>query len=313
MPGIFISYRRDDQAGFAGRLADALASAFGAENVFRDIEDIHPGEDFVAIIDRHLASVDVMLVMIGPAWLTASRNGVRRLDEADDFVRMEIAAGLASGKVVLPVLVGGAAMPAEQDLPPAIAGLARRQSLMLADAGWTSDVARLVETIRPFLPASRRLAPNFRRVWAAAGLVLVALLAVGVKVYWPERPVGGPDPVSVEVASSLAGRWAARVKYDWGAEHAERFELRMDNGEVHGTASYLGVARMIEQGRLAGGRLEFLTRTQETLGDGPGREVTHRYRGALKDGQLHLVLESSGGHSAHLPVEFVARRVRDGA
>lgn len=306
MPGIFISYRRDDQAGFAGRLADALASAFGAENVFRDIEDIHPGEDFVAVIDRHLASVDVMLVMIGPAWLTASRNSIRRLDEADDFVRMEIAAGLASGKVVLPVLVGGAAMPAEKDLPPAIAGLARRQSLMLSDAGWTTDVARLVETIRPFLPANRRLAPNFRRVCAAAGLLLVALLAVGLTVYWPERPAGGP--VSDEVASSLAGRWEARVKYDWGAEHAERFDLRLDNGEVHGTASYLGVARMIDQGRLAGERLEFLTRTQETLGDGPVREVTHRYRGALRDGQLHLVLESSGGHSAHLPVKFVARR-----
>jgi hypothetical protein len=150
------------------------------------------------------------------------------------------------------------------------------------------------------------MAPNFRRVWAAAGLLLVALLAVGLKVYWPERPAGGP--VSAEVASSLAGRWEARVKYDWGAEHAERFELRLDNGEVHGTASYLGVARMIEQGRQAGERLEFLTRTQETLGDGPDREVTHRYRGALRDGQLHLVLESSGGHSAHLPVEFVARR-----
>ena len=107
MPGIFISYRRDDQAGFAGRLADALGLAFDADNVFRDIEDIHPGEDFVDAINQQLTSVDVFLVIIGPAWLTVSRHGVRRLDEPEDFVRMEIEAGLKSGKMLLPVLVGG--------------------------------------------------------------------------------------------------------------------------------------------------------------------------------------------------------------
>ena len=147
MSGIFISYRRDDQAGFAGRLADALEARFGADNVFRDIEDIHPGDDFVVAIDQHLASVDVMLVLIGPAWLTLSRNGVRRLDEPDDFVRMEIAAGLKSGKTVLPVLLDGATMPAEKDLPPSISALARRQAMRLTDAGWASDVARLVAAL----------------------------------------------------------------------------------------------------------------------------------------------------------------------
>jgi hypothetical protein len=186
--------------------------------------------------------------------------------------------------------------------------LARRQAFILSDTGWASDVARLVLALKPFLPATRQQAPRGLPTWSVAGLALVALLAVGLMVYWPERPTGGPEPASVDVASSLAGRWEARVKYDWGAEHAERFELRVENAEVHGTAGYLGVARMIEQGRLAGGRLEFLTRTQETLGDGPGREVTHRYRGVLKGGELHFVLESGGGHSAHLPVEFVAGR-----
>ncbi|MBP5986901.1 MAG: toll/interleukin-1 receptor domain-containing protein [Azonexus sp.] len=313
MPGIFISYRRDDQAGFAGRLADALASTFGADNVFRDIEDIHPGEDFVLALEQQLATVDVMLVMIGPAWLTSSRNGIRRLDEADDFVRREIEAGLKSGKAVLPVLVGGATMPAEKDLPPAIFGLARRQAFILADAGWASDVARLIETLKPLLPATQRQAPSFRWLRGLAGLALVALLAVGLKIYWPERSGSGPEPVSAVAASSLAGRWEARVKYDWGAEHAERFDLRLDNGELHGTASYLGVARTIEQGRLVGERLDFVSRSQEVIGDGPGREVTHRYRGSLKEGELHFVLESGGGHSVHTPVEFVARRAPGGA
>ena len=308
MPGIFISYRRDDQAGFAGRLADVLESAFGADNVFRDIEDIHPGEDFVVAIEGQLASVDVMLVVIGPAWLTVSRNGIRRLDEPDDFVRREIEAGLKSGKVVLPVLVGGASMPAEKDLPPGIGALARRQSFILSDVGWTSDVARLVEVIKPFFPASRRPSVNSRLVWGLAGLALVALLAVGLNGNWPGRSADVPSPVSVELTQNLSGRWLATVKYDWGAEHAESFDLHLENGEVHGTAGYLRVARSIEQGQLKGEQLNFITHSQEVVGDGPGREVTHRYRAVLKAGEFHFVLESSGGQSAHTPVEFVARR-----
>jgi hypothetical protein len=312
MSGIFISYRRDDQAGFAGRLADVLESVFGADNVFRDIEDIHPGEDFVVAIEKQLAAVDVMLVVIGPAWLTVSRNGVRRLDEPDDFVRREIEAGLKSGKTVLPVLVGGAAMPAEKDLPSAIRALARRQSFILSDIGWTSDVARLVEDIKPFFPASRRSARRSGLLWGLAALAVIVLLAVGLRGYWPGRATDGPKQLASELAQSLSGRWLATVKYDWGAEHAERFELRLENGEVHGTASYLGVARSVEEGKLNGEQLNFITRSQEVLGEGQSREVIHRYRGGLKAGELHFVLESGGGQSGHPPVEFVARRAVGG-
>jgi hypothetical protein len=308
MSGIFISYRRDDQAGFAGRLADVLVSTFGADSVFRDIEDIHPGEDFVVAIEKQLAAVDVMLVVIGPAWLTVSRNGVRRLDEPEDFVRREIEAGMKSGKAVLPVLVGGAAMPAEKDLPPGIAALARRQSFILSDIGWTSDVARLVDVIKPYFPVSRRPARRSGLVWGLAALAVIVLLAVGLKGNWPGRSSEAPTPVSSELAQNLSGRWLATVKYDWGAEHAERFDLRLENGEVHGTASYLRVARTVEQGVIKGEQLNFITHSQEVMGDSPGREVTHRYRATLKAGELHFVLESGGGLSVHPPVEFVARR-----
>jgi hypothetical protein len=307
MSGVFISYRRDDQAGFAGRLADVLVSTFGADNVFRDIEDIHPGEDFVVAIEKQLAAVDVMLVMIGPAWLTVSRNGIRRLDEPDDFVRREIEAGLKSGKAVLPVLVGGAAMPAEKDLPPSMAALARRQSFILSDIGWTAEVARLVEVIKPYFPASHRPARHLGVLWGLAVLAVIGLLAIGLRGNWPGQAADSPN-VTAELAQSLSGRWLATVKYDWGAEHAERFELRPENGEVHGTASYLRVVRTVEQGVIKGEQLNFITHSQETVGDGPGREVTHRYRATLKAGELHFVLESGGGHSTHTPVEFVARR-----
>lgn len=308
MPGIFISYRRDDQAGFAGRLADALEAHFGADNVFRDIEDIHPGEDFVLSIDRHLASVDVMLVLIGPAWLTLSRDGVRRIDEPDDFVRMEIEAGLNSSRTVLPVLVGEATMPAEKDLPPAIGALARRQALTLSDAGWSSDVARLVAVLDPLFPEVGPLARRSWRIWGGAALVLMVLLFVAMKGLRPVRTPTVPNPPSAEMAQNLVGRWLAEVNYDWGAKHAERFELRLENGELRGTASYLGVPRTVEQGALKGDQLAFVTRSQEVLGDSPAREVTHRYRATLKAGELHFVLESGGGHSTHPPVAFVARR-----
>lgn len=302
MPGIFISYRRDDQAGFAGRLADALEAAVGADKVFRDIEDIHPGDDFVAVIEKNLAEVDVMLVLIGPAWLNANRNGGRRLDEPDDFVRMEIEAGLKSGKTVLPVLVGGATMPAEKDLPPAIAALARRQALVLSDAGWSADVARLIGIVAPM---PRRSLGSWL-AWGVVVVALIALAALGVKTW---APGDSASTVAGDLAPGFTGNWLAAVKYDWGAEHAERFDLRVANGEVHGTASYLRVARTIEQGVLKGEQLSFVTKSQETLGDGPAREVTHRYRAILKAGELHVVLESGGGHSAQVPVEFVARRV----
>lgn len=312
MSGVFVSYRRDDQAGFAGRLADVLVSTFGADNVFRDIEDIHPGEDFVVAIEKQLAVVDVMLVVVGPAWLTVSRNGVRRLDEPDDFVRQEIEAGLRSGKAVLPVLVGGATMPAENDLPRSIAALARRQSFILSDVGWTSEVSRLAGVIKPLLSASRRPARRSRLLWGLAALAASVWLVVDLTGNWPGRSSEQAKQVSAELTQSISGRWVANVKYDWGAEHAERFDLRLDNGEVQGTASYLRVARSVEQGILKGEQISFVTRSQEVVGDGPGREVMHRYRATLKAGELHFVLESGGGFSTHPPVEFVARREAGG-
>ncbi|WP_301102749.1 toll/interleukin-1 receptor domain-containing protein [Propionivibrio sp.] len=306
MSGLFISYRRDDQAGFAGRLADALGSAFGANNVFRDIDDIHPGEDFVAALTKQLHSIDVMLVVIGPGWLTARRNGIRRLDEPEDFVRQEIQVALDSGKAVLPVLVGGAAMPAEDDLPATIGALARRQAFILSDPGWSSDVTRLTESIKPLLPFQQRFSLRQRIAWVVTGIGLIALLATSLNAY---RSESSADQLATEIASALNGRWTAQVNYDWGAVHQETFDLRLENGEIHGTASYLRVARSVEQGQLRAEHLSFITHSQEMMNDAPNLVITHRYRGMLKPGELHLVLESSGGQTTHTPVEFIARRV----
>jgi hypothetical protein len=305
MAGLFISYRREDLPGFAGRLADALEAEFGAENVFRDIEDIRPGDDFAEVIERQLREVDALLVVIGPSWLTASRDGIRRLDEADDFVRQEIRVGLESGKPVLPVLIGTGAMPAETDLPADIRHLARRQAIVLSDSNWATDVARLVDLLRPLLPPRRHRTARRSRLIGLAGLIAIAAIALfGAKWFLNRAPAD-----QARQAAQLDGRWRAEVRYDWGESHPEVFEFTVAHGEVHGTASYLRVARTIEEGRLQAGRLVFATHSREMQGDGPGREVTHRYRGKVVGNELHVVLESSGGISQHSPVDFIAVRI----
>jgi len=213
---------------------------------------------------------------------------------------MEIETVLKSGKPLLPVLVSGAAMPIEADLPSNIRALARRQAIVLSDVGWSSDVARLIESIRPLLPARRRL---YWRQFLLGGLAAVALLVTVPRDYWP----GTPDTSPAAITLNPTGRWTARITYDWGEEYEETFDLKLENGEAHGTASYLRVPRIVEQGQVQGDRLSFITHSEEVLGEAR-RELTHRYRGLLKAGELHFVLESSGSQLPHDPVEFIAGR-----
>src|SRR5215470_7940466 len=124
---LFINYRREDTAPYAGRLYDRLIQHFGEDQVFMDVDQIEPGEDFVEVIDRRVGTCDVAIVAIGPRWLDATdESGKRRLDDEEDFVRMEIVAALQRNVLVIPVLVDGARMPRKQDLPEPLAPLSRR-------------------------------------------------------------------------------------------------------------------------------------------------------------------------------------------
>ncbi len=131
---IFISYRRDDSAGYAGRLFDHLSVNFGPKSVFMDIDTIEPGEDFRKVVRNAVGSCDVVLVMIGRQWLTMTDpQGQRRLDDPRDWVRVEISSALVQPNVrVIPVLVRGAAMPAESELPDDLKELCWRNALELA-------------------------------------------------------------------------------------------------------------------------------------------------------------------------------------
>lgn len=308
MSAIFLSYRRDDSAGFAGRLADALETAFGSGSVFRDVDDIRPGEDFVHAIESHLRSVDAVLVMIGPQWLAVGADQQRRLDAQNDFVRLEIQAALDAGKPLIPLLVGGAEMPSEADLPSTLAALARRHAVVLSDSNWRGDVERLVSSLRHVVPQAR----SARRTshWKMVTVSVAALVSAYALFHFASNT---PQQTPAGVASSpaeITGRWVARVTYDWGDQHDEVFEFKTLGSELHGTASYLTGRLTIENASREGEWLRFTTRSQEILGNSPWKEASHRYTGRIIGDQIEFILETTGGYSIHPPVEFVAQSVR---
>jgi TIR domain len=142
--GIFISYRRDDTAGFAGRLYDRLVSRYGADRLFMDIDTIRPGHDFTEDIAAALSGSAVCLVLIGRRWESITlADGTRRLEDPTDFVRLEVAAAIREGLTVIPVLLEGALPPSPASLPEELQALSRRQAIELSSERWNYDVSRL--------------------------------------------------------------------------------------------------------------------------------------------------------------------------
>ena len=170
MRAIFVSYRRNDSQGEAGRLFDDLVTHFGEQKVFMDVAGIEAGRDFRKAIEESIASCGVLLVIIGPSWLAAKNEaGVRRLDDPADFVREEVAAALRRDIPVIPVLVRGAEMPRVEQLPEALADLAYRNCVELTHARWRSDVQLLIEPLRRLIGISGEIKHH-----SASGEAIVA-------------------------------------------------------------------------------------------------------------------------------------------
>jgi hypothetical protein len=142
---IYVSYRRKDSGAYAGRLMDALERRLGRDAVLRP-ERLIAGGNWAEEQRKIVRTATLMLVVIGPGWLTAhDEYGRRSVDDPDDFVRNEIADALRREIQIVPVLVGGAHFPEAHALPPDIAGLAMRQGIILSDDGWERDFDRLHE------------------------------------------------------------------------------------------------------------------------------------------------------------------------
>lgn len=152
---IFINYRREDAAGFAGRLSDSLGNYFGRNRVFRDVTDIDYGADFEQVIDQKLSESGAVVVVIGEKWASVTNEkGERRLADPSDYVSREIAAALGSEVPVVPVLIGGATMPRTEELPEKLAELTRLNALKITDERWDFDVNRLAKVLAIDVPGS---------------------------------------------------------------------------------------------------------------------------------------------------------------
>jgi len=257
MLSLFISYRRDDSAGEAGRLADVLEARFGSDRVFRDVEDIPAGEDFMHVIDQALGRATTLLVVIGRNWLdVANESGKRRLDDPRDFVRLEIESALERGVRVLPVLVQGAAMPSPDQLPEALRPLARIQAHELNDSHWDYDVGKLIRTLRGG-PGVLDLGSR-KRLRLTLAVVAVLAAAIGLLV-WSNRP---PD---------LSGMWHLTDGNTWAVTqdgshlsieetHRESREVWMKGtGELRGKAIEIRLDLVFQRGYHYSGELRLVS------------------------------------------------------
>lgn len=149
MANIFISYRREDSSGFAGRIYDRLSALFGEEHIFMDVDTIEPGLDFVDAIEAAVGSCDALIAVIGRRWF--GPEGENRLQDPEDLVRVEVAAALERKIRVIPVLIEGAQMPKATDLPGPLKPLSRRHSVTISHARFKRDVEALIETVEKVL------------------------------------------------------------------------------------------------------------------------------------------------------------------
>ncbi|NMG75427.1 ankyrin repeat domain-containing protein [Aromatoleum diolicum] len=193
---IFISYRRDDTSGHAGRVFDRLSRHFGADRVYRDVDSIGAGEDFADAIRHKIHQSDVLLVLIGRDWLTATDDeGHWRLADDKDFVRVEIVTALKRKIRVIPVLLQDAAMPRAKDLPADLAALAQRNAFEIRDTSFDQDIAQLIHVLAPGW--RHKLFRLLRqRPLHAAALALAATL-LGLWAY--PQFVDTPDKVRVRI------------------------------------------------------------------------------------------------------------------
>jgi hypothetical protein len=236
-PRIFISYRREDAVAYAGRLYDALAERFGEANVFMDVDTIALGTDYTAAIDRALASCDAVVAVIGRSWLDArDAAGRRRLEDPGDVLRIEVERALSGPLLVVPTCVQGTRLPTEEQLPPSLAPLARRQGIELRDEAWRDDVARLVrrieQAVRPASPGASAERPAAAGRWsrrrkaalvagpiiAAAGVAAVVILTDGPTTAGDSRTTQAPEQQLLSAVPAVVRSSCASI--DWGLESA---------------------------------------------------------------------------------------------
>jgi hypothetical protein len=250
MGTVFISYRREDTQGEARALFQDLAARLGKESVFMDVDSIAMGRDFREALQERLASCDAMLALMGREWVDCKdESGRRRLDNAGDFVRLEVAAALKRNIPVTPLLLQGAHMPAVEQLPDDLKDLAYRQGFELSHNRWDSDVQELLrrlglratsDTPTEEKSGSPKVAPRTaKKFWfAIAGLSVVAIaIAIGLFYYPKVRPGPGPNPPVVPVKGSYHVVIESTNSESLAIKESEQLRKKGYDSEVHLTPS----------------------------------------------------------------------------
>mgnify|MGYP002718526165 CR=1 FL=1 len=195
MGNIFICYRRDDSQFVTDRIFDHLIQHYPRKSLFKDVDDIPPGVDFQAHIEKAVARSTIMLAIIGPSWLSAKNAaGQRRLDDPDDFVYIELSTAIRLQRAILPILVGGARMPAAAELPSALQSLARINAVQVrSDPDFKGDFGRLQRALEGTSDRRHRSWLTPKAVAATLGIFL-AIVAI---VWYSRKPsVTGSTPLA---------------------------------------------------------------------------------------------------------------------
>ncbi len=327
MPDIFISYRREDSSGYAGRLYDQISSNFGREHVFMDVADLEPGSDFVDTIEKKVSSCDALVALIGKNWLTIKdEQGQVRLKKPGDFVSVEIATALKRNVEVIPVLVGGARMPLQRELPEQLELLSRRQALELSDVHFTRDVGDLIEALKR--PAGSRVGRSrkWRRPVLAASISVVAL-AAGIGIWsWqrshiprdlvqaPVNSVPGTNgtssansPKAIDNAD-ISGNWRAVVQKR-EVKYEIYFTFQVVGDKLLGTVVYPTGEGGILDGKITQGRISFITKHTPDFAD---EEATISVEGRISGDEIQIFTQDKDGYSkgvAHRTAQIGRPRV----
>jgi Sulfatase-modifying factor enzyme 1/TIR domain len=154
MSKVFISYRRDDSAGYAHAIHSRLVQHFSKDQVFMDVDTVEPAVDFVRAIEKAVGECDVLVALIGKRWAGGEASGTSRLDNAKDYVRLEVSTALTRDIRVIPVLVDGMTMPNEDSLPSPVQPIARRNAIEISNTRFNYDVDQLITAVRKILDAT---------------------------------------------------------------------------------------------------------------------------------------------------------------
>jgi hypothetical protein len=277
MVSVFVSYRREDSAGYAGRLCEHLGGVFGAEHVFLDVHDIAPGQDFAEAIEKTIAACQAVVVVIGPRWLA----DLKQRAGGEDFVHHEISVALRRNVVVIPLLVGGGVLPSPAELPESLAALCRRQALEIRDARFDDDAKVLIGALRQVPGISSHPVRGRGRRWKWIAVAAAVLALAAGAFLWKGAP-----------AFDIDGLWLAEMQRPDQPPFRVRLDLVGSAGKLTGNVAYPTGEGAIQEGTLRSGRLAFFTVHVPQFASEP---ATIRWTGVVEGGAIRFTAAYDSG------------------